>query len=234
MDKLEQLISSLNSRRLKELEEYLKSFLSSNRIQTIERALSERTRTLTIALENVYQSHNASAVVRSCDCFGIQDVHIIESGNSFKINPNIAHGASKWTSLHIYNGDQASQSCFQHLHERGYRLVAMSLRRGSIPLTELELTKPLALCFGSEETGLSEQAYAWADDCVSIPMLGFTQSLNLSVSVGITLYQLRQRLNESGIRWDLDSLSRRQLRTLWFARSTSSGTRLVQKFLNES
>ncbi len=125
------LLSSMDTARKKELLAHLAGFVSDHKKQRIEQVLAARTRHLTVVLEDVFQPHNASAVLRSCECFGVQDVHVIEEGSTYTVNPDVAQGASKWLSLVRYNqaeGENA-RSCFAALRARGYRLVAATPHR---------------------------------------------------------------------------------------------------------
>ena len=188
-----------------------------------------------MVLEDIYQAQNASAVIRSAECMGIQEIHIIENTNPYQLNPSVVQGASKWMDILRYKkaGANNTEDCLQGLRRRGYRLLAMTLRENSTSLDEVDVAEPLALCFGSEEPGLSEVAHAMADEFVQIPMLGFTQSLNLSVSAGISLYQLGSRLRQSPVDWQLLEEDQTCLYIDWLSRSTPTGRVLLEKFINE-
>lgn len=231
MKTLETIVDDLDRESLQNLTEYLLSFVTPARQARIDAMLAQRTRYLTVALENLYRMHNASAVVRSCECFGIQDLHVIESSNPFEINKRIVQGSAKWVTLNRYGGPDATPRCLDHLKEEGYRVVAMSLEPGALPIETLPLDRPLALCFGSEEPGLSDRARQTADIAATIPMHGFTQSLNLSVSAGIALRVLSERLRYSDVPWRLATEDRDRLRALWLARSVSAGQDIVRRYI---
>lgn len=233
MKPLEDIINALDADTLAGLTEHLLSIVNAGRVERIDGILANRTRRLTVALENIYQSHNASAVVRSCECFGVQDMHVIESSNRFQPNKSIVQGAAKWVTLYRRRGPDATTECLQDLRDAGYRIAAMSPEPGSIPIADLPVDAPLALCFGSEEPGLSEIAKELADFSAAIPMQGFTQSLNLSVSAGIALEHLGTRLRRSRPRreWGLIQAERERLRTLWLARSTPGGRNIIDQFV---
>ncbi|MDZ7839708.1 MAG: RNA methyltransferase [Gammaproteobacteria bacterium] len=231
MRPLERIINDLEPEVLTELTGHLLTIVNPGRVARIDTVLDSRTRHLTVALENIYQSHNASAVIRSCECFGIQDLHVIESANHFEPNRNIVQGASKWVTLRRYRGANATAACLQGLKDGGYRIAAMCPEAASIPIAELPVDTPLALCFGSEEPGLSGTALSLADFSVAVPMQGFTQSLNLSVSAGIALEQLGRRLRQSQCGWGLAPEERHRLRTLWLAQSTPGGRHIVDRYL---
>lgn len=215
-----------------ELIQYLKEFITPRRYELINKVLSKRTRHLTVVLENLYQSHNASAVVRSCDCFGIQDIHVIKKDNEFTFNKEIALGASQWTTLNLCKAQEIpTQDVLMSLKNKGYSLVATSLREGAIPLSELPIDNKLALCFGTEIDGLSDEIYDHVDYQVKIPMHGFTQSFNVSVSVALFLYELVTKLQESNVNWQLSDQEQEELRLEWMTKSAQNGEKLVERFM---
>lgn len=185
----------------KELINYLSEYITPERKELFEKVLSSRTRYLTVVLEDIYQSQNASAVLRSCDCFGIQDVHIIENRNQFKVNPDVTLGSTKWLNLHHYREkEQNTLDCINHLRNQGYRIVATSPHANDTNLEDFDLGKgKAALIFGTELTGISAVVENNADEFLKIPMFGFTESFNISVSAAITLHHLNLRLRQSDI-----------------------------------
>ncbi|HSH41375.1 MAG TPA: RNA methyltransferase [Arenicellales bacterium] len=232
MRPLEDIINALDADALQGLTDHLLGIVNGSRVERIDAILDQRTRHLTVALENIYQPHNASAVVRSCECFGIQDLHVIESQNRFQPNKSIVQGAAKWVTLRRFRGAGATADCLQGLKRAGYRIAAMSPAPGSVPIAELPVERPLVLCIGAEEPGLSREALSLADVEARIPMQGFTRSLNLSVSAGIALEQLGARLRGSRDDWGLPAGERRRLRALWLARSTAGGRGIVARYLS--
>jgi len=231
MKALEKLIRDLDAAELNTLVEHLLSIVNPGRAERINDILTRRTRYLTVVLEDIYRTHNASAVMRSCECFGVQDIHVIESSNPFHVHGDIVQGSAKWITLNRYRGNDATRDCLSGLKRAGYRLVAMDPRPGSTPLEALDVDRPIALCFGSEEPGLSAMARDMADATVAIPMQGFTQSLNLSVSAGIALHALDGRIRRAGVPWPLSNREAEELRALWLARSLSAGHWIVQRHL---
>jgi tRNA (guanosine-2'-O-)-methyltransferase len=196
--------------------EYLLQFVTQNKRDRFEEIIRQRTRHITVVLEDIYQSHNASAVLRTCDCFGIQDVHIIENKNKYTLNPDIALGASQWLSLEKYNQQEDNTTdCLAFLKSRGYTIVATSPYKNDYILCELPLEKKTALLFGTELRGLSQRALEMADCSVLIPMAGFTESFNISVSAAICLYDLTQRLRQSGVSWQLTDPEKTDILISW-------------------
>lgn len=218
-----------------ELITYLSQFVTAQRQRRIDDVLAWRTRRLTVALEDVYQQHNASAVLRSCEIFGVQDVHIVEGTNRFRPNKGVALGASQWLTLHRYHGDvdESTRCCLQQLKARGYRIAATTLQEDGIPLSNLSLDRPLALVFGAEERGLSQEAHDLADTFIQLPMFGFTQSFNVSVTVALCLDNLVRRLHASEVAWQLSEAEKVDLRLKWLIQSATRGELLVRRFLRE-
>ena len=200
--------------------DYLSSFISETRRGKFEEVLNFRTRHITIALEDIYQPHNASAVLRSCDIFGIQDIHIVENKNAYTVNKDIAMGAPKWLNLLKHrNAENNSLECIKKLKEKGYRIVATTPHEKGCNLNELSIEKPLALIFGTELTGISETAIAHADEFVQIPMYGFTESFNISVSAALCLHTLSEKLHRSTVDWHLSESEKNELRLNWLRKS---------------
>jgi len=185
--------------------EHLMSFVSDERKKRFDDILQHRTRHITVVLEDIFQPHNASAVLRSCDLTGVQDVHIIENGNDYNVNPEVALGSSKWLNLIKYNEkDNNTLDIFDRLRKDGYTIVATTPHKNNFDLDTLPIDKKVAVVFGTELTGLSELAINNADEYLRIPMFGFTESYNISVSAALTLFTLTQRLRKSDINWQLD------------------------------
>ncbi len=195
---------------------YLSELITPERMQRMQEVLAMRTRHLTVVLEDIYQHHNASAVLRSCDCFGIMDVHVIDHKQAFQINPDIALGSSKWLNQKIYNKEVDNTSaCFQQLRNQGYRIVATGPHKDDCLLHELDITQKTALVFGNELDGLSQLALEQADAYVKIPMVGFTESLNISVSAAVCMSALSARLRNSPINWALPEDERLDILIQW-------------------
>lgn len=218
----------------RELVDCLAGFVSLDRIEKIEWVLQRRTRYLTVALEDVYQPHNASAVLRSCDCFGVQDVHIVEQDNTYQVNPNVALGASKWLSLIRYREAEGNAAaCVAALKQRGYDLVAATPHNEDCLVEDLEIDRPLAVFFGTEDEGLSADTLASMDRYVKIPMFGFTESFNVSVSAALILRELVRRLRSAAVDWRLDEQEKLDLRLQWY-RTVVRGSDLIElRYLEE-
>jgi len=199
-----------------EFVEYLAQFVSQSKLERFDAVLRERTRHLTVVLEDVHQRQNVSACLRSCECFGVQDVHIIENAHRFRVNSDIARGAAQWLTLHRHRG-QAHNTlpCVTHLKERGYRIVATAPGAEGCLLADLEVEPKTALVFGAEKEGVSPVLLEHADALVQIPMQGFTGSLNLSVAAALCLYELTQKLRRANVPWRLTADEQAELRAAW-------------------
>jgi tRNA (guanosine-2'-O-)-methyltransferase len=186
------------------LTRFLLDFVSDRRRELLMEKASLRTRHLTVAVENLYQDHNFSAVMRSCDCFGIQDVHVIENKYSYRINDEIAMGAEQWLTVKRYNqSSDNTRSCLHSLKTQGYTLVATTPHKDDVNLEDYDFSKPTALLFGTEKEGLTPTALEMADVYMKVPMVGFTESLNISVCAAVCLHHLSWKLRQSGMNHSL-------------------------------
>ena len=215
--------------------DYLSGFINEERRERLRNILHQRTRHITVVLEDIYQSQNASAVVRTCECLGIQEIHVIENRHEYRLNPAVAQGASKWIDLIKYNraGYDNTHACIEQLKQRDYRIIAMAPAPAGKTVEQLDIRDKLALCFGSEDPGLSADLQTLADETVRIPIHGFTQSYNLSVSAGISLYTLDTNLRNSSVNWQLDERDATDLFIKWLAQSTPSGEQLLENYLTQ-
>lgn len=202
---------------------------SENKQQLFERLAPLRTRHIAVVLEDIYQSHNASAVLRSCDCFGIQDVHVVENRNSFNPAGDVAVGASKWVDYYKY---PTIEETYATLRSQGYRIVATLPHEKNTMITDLDVSQPLALVFGTELTGLTQEAIDGADEYVKIPMYGFTESFNISVCAALSLFHLSERMRaDSSIRWQLDDDAQLRLKLYWSMQVIRDGRKVMEELM---
>ncbi len=213
---------------------YLAPFVSLHKKELIHKVLQQRTRHLTVVLENIYNPYNASAVVRSCDCFGVQDIHVIEGHNEYIINPYVVRGSAKWISLYKYAQTQHEDNAFSQLKSKGYKLIGTSPNSTCKSLNELPVDSKIALVFGSEETGLSDYAESQMDDFVHIPMVGFTESLNISVSAAICLQALTKTIRTKQINWQLSDNEMDSLTLEWYKKIIDRSDVLEREFLRKT
>lgn len=213
--------------------EYLSGFVTPNKLEKMDQALEHRTNRVTAVLEDIFQHNNISASIRSAEGFGIQNIHVIEERNAYDININISKGATNWVTLHRYNKHNGnnSEACFKTLRERGYWIVATSPHETAYQLHELPLDKKIAFVFGTEDTGISDYAREQADATVAIPMFGFTESFNISVSVSLCLYDVMTRLRQSDIPWQLTQEEKETIKLEWLRSSVRGADHLEKQFL---
>jgi len=209
----------------KELVGYLLQYATDNKRKKIQEVIHKRTRHVTIVLEDVFQTHNASAVVRSAECFGIQDMYVIEKRNEFKPVLGVAKGSSKWIDCHTFDNTTV---CIKELKKNGYKIVATSPHKTSCFLHDLNIDNKTALLFGTEAIGLSQEALDLSDEFVTIPMFGFTESFNISVSVAICLYDVMQRLRKSSLNWQLSDKEIIDIKLQWL-RKIIPGVDIIER-----
>ena len=200
---------------------YLGQYITAHKKSAIERVLAQRTRFFTVVLEDIFKPHNASAVLRTCDCFGIQDIHLIEKTDTYKINPFVTRGAAQWVDLHKYFTPEGSavDDCFGRLRTEGYAIYGTSPAPDSLSIHDLPVlpNQKVALVFGNEHEGISEEVKSKVDGLVHIPMRGFTESFNISVSASIFLYELMKRASEVEIpNFNLTEKEQAALRLRWY------------------
>lgn len=212
--------------------EYFKRFITEDRNKMFDKVLEERTKYITIALENIYQSQNASAAMRSVDCFGLQDVHIIENSNSFEVDTEVAMGSTKWLNVERYNQKENNTlTAIKHLKSNGYRIVATTPHNGNTSLENFDLNKgKVALFFGTELTGITETVKNESDEFLKIPMCGFTESFNISVSVAVILHYLTLKLKQSDINWHLTDEEKAIVKLGWMRKSIKSSNLIEEKY----
>lgn len=218
-----------------QLYDQLAPFVSDNKRALFDRIAPMRTRYVTTVLEDIYQPHNASAVVRTCDLLGIQDLHIIENRNKYTVNPDVTLGSSKWVDMHRYRSySENTLECVQRLKKDGYRIVVTTPHAENVTPATIDLSGPMAFCFGTELTGASDVLMAHADEHLRIPMHGFTESYNISVSAAIVLYTVLERLRTSEVDWRLSPTALRTLKLQWARKVVHSAKHLEARFRLEA
>jgi len=213
-----------------QLLEHLLSFLTERRKNLFEEVISKRTRHFTVVTEDVYQMHNTSAVMRSCDVFGIQELHVIEEKISKEIDREIAMGAQKWVNIHRHH---STKECIDNLKEKGYQIIATTPHNNSTELKDFDILKKSAFFFGKEKEGLSDVVLDAADGYLKIPMYGFTESLNISVSAAIILQSVVTRLKDSVIDWELSEQEKNKIRLDWAKKSVKSSIKIIERYKNK-
>lgn len=211
----------------KKLLDYLEGFVTPERKARFLDILEERTNYITVAIEDVYQMHNTSAVVRSCDVFGVQQAHLIESKFGKRLDKDIAMGAQQWVDLYRYN---TTTDCIDTLRQKGYKIVATTPHGDNCSLTNFKFDGKTALFFGTERDGLSKEVLEKADSFLKIPMVGFTESLNISVSAAIILHNLTSQLRKENINWRLTEDEKLEKRLDWTKKSVRSLNDVLARF----
>ena len=213
-----------------ELLQHLETYLTEHRRLRFDNVLQQRTKHFTVATEDVYQLHNTSAVIRSCDVFGIQEVNIIEERNSKRIDREIAMGAQKWVDLNRFH---SVKECIKDLKQKGYQIVATTPHENDCLLHEFDVSKKACFFFGRETEGLSQEVLDEADCYLKIPMSGFTESLNISVSADIILQHVTTKLKQTDIKWQLSKEEQLDLRLQWIKKTLKSSDDIVKRFYED-
>lgn len=206
---------------------YLENFITDSRKERFTEILSLRTNHFTVAVEDVFQMHNTSAVIRSCEVFGVQQAHLIEQRFGKRLDAKIAMGAQKWVDTFRY---ESTQECMDTLRGKGYQIVATTPHEDAYLLNDFDITQKSAFFFGTEKSGLSKEVLEQADTYLKIPMVGFTESLNISVCVAIILQQLTEKLRKSSISWQLSEAEKTRIRIDWTKKSIRSLDAVLQRF----
>lgn len=220
-----------NSQKL-ELINYLLTFVSDERKARFDEVISHRMDHLRIVLENVYQDHNASAVLRSCESFGVQHVHFIENRNHLRISDDVSMGSHKWLTIQRHNqSENNTVEAIQHLKSLGYRIVATTPHKNDCTIDKLPVDKKLALVFGTELEGISQDVFDLADEFVKIPMYGFTESFNVSVCAALCMYELTTRIRENVPDYLLLEQEKTDIYFEWLKNSVKKSEALIVNYL---
>lgn len=213
---------------------YLEQYVTEERKKKFHTVLNQRTKHFTVVLENIFQAHNASAVVRSCDVFGIQDIYTIENTNTNKVSRRIAKGSQKWLDLHRFkSGTENTEDCLTSLKNKGYQIIVTTPHNNSCTLHDFDITQKSAFVFGVEGEGVSDYVMDNADGYLKIPMVGFTESLNISVAAAIILQDLTSRLRASEVSWELPEKEKKEIYISWIEKSIKNIDKLKKAFLEE-
>ena len=220
-----------------QLTKHLLSFTTDNRGNRMNSVLRQRTRYISVVLEDIFQPHNASAVLRSCDGFGIQDVHIIENRNSFSPNREVDMGTSQWLSLSRYrpgNGESCTRETLFNLKKQGYRIIATTPHTNDTDLEDFDLAPgKIAVVLGTELEGISPDVEACADEFLKIPMHGFVESFNISVACALVLHHLSWKLRNSDIDWRLSEEEQQQIMLNWLRKTVTNAGAIEERFKSE-
>jgi tRNA (guanosine-2'-O-)-methyltransferase len=206
---------------------YLEGFLTENRKERFLNVLETRTNHFTVAMEDVFQLHNTSAVMRSCEVFGIQQLNVVEEKFGKRIDKEIAMGAQKWVDVNRF---ESISDCLDAVKAKGYRIIATTPHQDDCLLADFDITEPAALFFGTERDGLSPEVIERADGFLKIPMVGFTESLNISVSAAIIIQDLTERLRKTDLNWRLTEAEILEKRLDWARNSIKDIKRIEARY----
>jgi tRNA (guanosine-2'-O-)-methyltransferase len=206
---------------------FLEHMLTENRKEKFLKILENRTNHFTVVVEDVFQMHNTSAVMRSCEVFGIQELSIIEQRYGKTIDKEIAMGAQKWVDIASFDD---VQTCINTVKSKGYQIIATTPHENDCLLDDFDISKPSALFFGTERDGLSAEIIKQADGFLKIPMVGFTESLNISVSAAIIIQHLMNKLRKSDINWQLSPNEILEKRLTWTKNSIKDIQRIEARY----
>lgn len=214
-----------------ELLKYLEGYLTDKRKALFHKVLSDRTRHFTVVLEDIYQAHNASAVIRTCDIFGIQDLYTIENKYTNKVSRHVAKGSQKWLNIKRFNADgNNTESCLHTLKELGYQIIGTTPHNDSCFLHDFDVTKKSAFVFGVEKEGISDYVKQHADGFLKIPMVGFTESLNISVAAAIILQEVTNKMRKLGLPWELSAEEKKVLYYDWLRKTIKNVDKIISHY----
>lgn len=218
----------------KKLLKYLEEFVTEERKALFRQVLENRTRHFTVVLEDLYQKHNWSAVVRSCDVFGIQDIYTIENKYSAYISNGVGKGAQKWVDFHRFKTrENNTQDCVNALKQKGYQIIVTTPHEDSSFVSDFDITKKSAFVFGVEGAGASDLIMSKADGYLKIPMYGFTESLNVSVAAAITLQNTTDRLHKSDLDWQFTAEEKEETYGSWIEKSIGSVKQIKERYYED-
>ena len=206
---------------------YLSSFLLESRIDTLNRALDMRTEYLTVMTENMFHAQNASAIVRHCEAFGVQNIHTVEDLCPFLPTLNIALGTDKWIDVKRH---ATTADAIKDLRKEGDRIIATTPHHQSCTPETFDVKRgKYVLVFGTEKTGVSEEIMAEADEFLQIPMCGMVDSLNVSASAAILIYMLSQRMRLECDNWHLSDEKRARTLYDWYRYAVRDSEALLER-----
>jgi tRNA (guanosine-2'-O-)-methyltransferase len=226
-------MNSPSAERSAKLITHFSQYVTDHKKQLVEKILSQRTRHIAVVLEDIYQSQNASAVIRTCECMGLQDVHIVENLSKYHLNTRVLKGADKWMDLvrHREKKINNTEKCFHNLRENGYKILVADPADDGVSIHDVDPTEKLALLFGNELRGTSQYAIDHCDQKVKIPMYGFTESLNISVSVAISLNALITKLRTQNHAYGLSEEEKEAIKLVWYRKIVRRSDIIEKEFL---
>ena len=212
---------------LRERLDYLTKFITEERQEVLRRTLAQRTHYMRIMTENMFHPQNASAIMRHCEAFGVQQIHTVEDRCKFDPSVNIVRGTQKWVDVEHHDNTKEALAA---LKAEGYRIVATTPHRCSSTPETFDVTKgKFALVFGTEHAGISDEVIEAADEFLMIPMCGMVESLNVSASAAILIYMLSERIRQQTDNWQLSQAESLKLLTRWTMSSVRDYERILRR-----
>lgn len=220
----------------RDLINHLKKFVLQKRLELFEEKIQQRTKHICLVLEDIYQGRNISASIRSADCFGVQDIHVIENSNNFEEDSEVSLGSEKWVSIYRHNTlKNNTLNSINKLKKNGYQIIGTTIYDEDISLYDLNIDKKTALIFGSEMNGCSNEILSLADKKVKIPMYGFTESFNISVAVALSLQHLTYKMRKSEhIKWKLNAEDIDNIMLDWLKKTVKSSSLIEKRFIEKN
>ena len=216
---------------VKKLTAFLEDLVTEERKEIFQEVLKNRTRHFSVILEDLYQKHNTSAITRSCEVFGIQDMHIIENKYKTYVSNQVGKGSQKWLTFHRYNQQEHNtQACIDAVRAQGYQIIATTPHETSRFVGDFDVTKKSAFVFGVEKEGVSKMMLEQADGHLKVPMYGFTESLNVSVAAAIVLQDVSTRMRKSGVNWELSEKESEEIYLNWLKKSIKSIDSVMKRY----
>ena len=213
---------------------YLEACVTEERKEIFQKVIKDRTRHFTVILEDLYQKHNTSAITRSCDVFGIQDMHIIENKYSTYMSNQVGKGSQKWMTFHRYNEKtHNTQDCIDAVKAKGYQVIATTPHESSEFVADFDVTKKTAFVFGVEKEGVSDMMMDQADGYLKVPMYGFTESLNVSVAAAIILQEVATKIRKTEVQWGLSPEEHEEVYLSWMQKSIKSIDSIMERYHKE-
>lgn len=222
------MTENLSFAQKQQLIDYLKACVSDERLTRFDEVIAERLDHMHIVLEDIYQSHNASAVLRSVDCFGIQNVHFIESRNHYRVSDDVALGASQWLSIHRH---KSTKDAIQKLRSEGFKIVATSPHKNDRTIYDFDVKDKFALIFGTEKEGISNDVFEMADEFVKIPMYGFTESFNISVCAAMCMNEFTNKIRRQVPHPYISEAEKQDVYIQWLMKTIRKCELIVKDFI---
>ena len=213
---------------------YLEGCVTEERKEIFKKVIKDRTRHFTVILEDLFQKHNTSAITRSCDVFGVQDMHIIENKYSTYVSNQVGKGSQKWMTFHRYNQKMHNtQACIDTIKAKGYQIIATTPHESSEFVADFDVSKKTAFVFGVEKEGVSDMMMEQADGYLKVPMYGFTESLNVSAAAAIIFQDVATRVRKTDTKWELTTEENSEVYLSWLQNSIKSIDAIMERYDKE-